>query len=250
MTIFSDNQRQICSLFLSALLLAIGPVSAATNSPLVATQLDDKSTFDDFVKALGVKSILTNEDAKSYSADLSGLVGNYFYVDSENTIALIGRPDTIPRSSIIQLKDKIVYQSAVEQGGELSATLPWLSFLFKANVKTSILMQDIATVIGTSDPRTIKENLPTGIAPKGKTIWFISGATVTVVSASSYSNKSFTGSSIIQVGGSKLYTKNGLQNAWIISINKVPASAGENLSDPLAGKIVKIKPIPKNKSSP
>lgn len=231
---------------------------AIADSPIVKTNLDESSTFDDYIKALGVKTVLADEDARTYSSDLNDLVGSYFYVDENGIVNLLGRPDAIPKATLIQLKDKIEYQSATEKGSSISAALPWLSFLFKANYKTSVLMQDIASVVGTSNPSTISTNLPS-TAPADKQIWFISGATVTLVSATTYSNKAFNGSSIIQVGGNALYAKNILQNAWIISLNKVRANSitksvnpliNKNImaepfvfgnDDPLAGKIVKIK---------
>ena len=238
------------SVFLASLSLFMSPLAAvAADSPLVSPELDpEKASFNDYVKALGLKTILGNEDARTYSSDLGSIVGSYFYVDDDNTLVRIGRPDAIPKATSIQLKDKIEFQAATEDGGDISATLPWLSFLFKKETKTSVLMQDIASVIGTSDPKIIKDNLPTGIAPAGKAVWFITGATVTVISATTYSSQNINGSSIIQVGGSKIYSKNSLQNAWIISLNKVRASNGQGiLNDPLAGKVVRIKKTKKAK---
>lgn len=214
----------------------------AEGNPLVNSQPGDTSKFNDYVKTLGRRAILADEDARTYASDLDSLVGFYFWLDNDNTINLIARPDNIQKATLIQLKDKIEFQSTTEDGGSLSTTLPWLSFLFKTDDKTSVLIQDLATVIGTSDPNTIKTNFPRGMAPDGKEVWFITGATVTLVSATLYSDKSFNGSTIIQVGGNALYTQNTLQNAWVISINKVRASGGVGaLSDPLAGKIIRIK---------
>jgi hypothetical protein len=211
------------------------------SSPIVTTKLDDGSTFNDYIKALGVKTFLANEDARTYSSDLDDLVGNYFYVDDAGLVNLLGRPDAIPKATAIQLKDKIEYQAATDTGGSLSATLPWLSFLFKADKKTSVLMQDIASVVGTSNPTTISQNLPP-TSPTGKQVWFISGATVTLVSSTVYSDNSFNGSSIVQVGGNALYTQNILQNAWVISLNKVRANnVGILGEDPWAGKVLTIK---------
>ncbi len=258
---FMFNTRILMLVILLSFFSFTSNVFANTPTPIVKTTLDANSKFNDYIKALGVKTVLSDEDARTYSSDLNDLVGNYFYVDEIGIVNLLGRPDAIPKATIIQLKDKVEYQSATEKGSSISATLPWLSFLFKANFKTSILMQDIASVVGTSNPPTITANLPS-TAPAGKQIWFISGATVTLVSATTYSNKTFEGSSVIQVGGNALYTKNILQNAWIISLNKVRAnsipqpvaqpidkSMGESFlfkdKDPLAGKIVKIKNMKK-----
>jgi hypothetical protein len=215
--------------------------SADKPTPIVPTTLDDKSSFADYIKALGVKMFLSGEDARTYSSDLSDLVGSYFYVDDNSMTVLMGRPDAIPKATAVQLKDKIEYQSATDKGASLSATLPWLSFLFKSDKKTSILMQDIASIVGTSDPATIKANIPAGIAPTGKQVWFITGATVTLVSATLYSNKSFNGSTIIQVGGNALHSQNILQNAWIISLNKVPTGTVGLHGNSLNGAVITIK---------
>lgn len=216
--------RILIGLFAIGVAAAIAPASAA-DSPVVTTSADGTQNFQQYINALGLKIFLSSEDARTYSSDLDGLVGNYFYVGDDGVIVLLGRPDNIPKATAIQLKDKIEYQAATDNGSSISATLPWLSFLFGNDVKTSILMQDIASVVGTSDPTVIHTYLPTGLAPAGKQIWFISGATVTLISATQYSDTSFDGSTVIQVGGKYLNTKNVLQNAWIISINRVPATA-------------------------
>lgn len=227
----ATNMRQLILSIL--LLLAVFPSSVSLaaptdqqsqGSPVVDTSVDSNLSFNDYIKALGIKVFLLPEDARTYSSDLTGLVGSYFYIDDDDNIQLIGRPDAIPQATAFQLKDKIEYQAATDQGSSISATLPWLSFIFGHNSKTSILMQDIATVVGTSDPAKIHANIPQGIAPANKQIFFITGATVTLVSATQYFDTNVQGSSIIQVGGKYLYTKNILQNAWIISINKVAAT--------------------------
>jgi hypothetical protein len=235
----------------ASLVICINPFScseayaAGQVSPVVTPEQDTKSGFDDYIKMLGVRTMLSKEDARTYSATINDLVGSYFYVNDQNEVQLLGRPDGIPKATTVQLKDKIEYQAATDDATSITATLPWLSALFKAQTKTSILLQDIATVVGTSDPKTISAHRVGLAAPAGKPLWFISGATVTLVSATNYSNKSFEGSTVIQIGGSKIYTRNALQNAWVISINKVPV--GENvglIDDSLKGKIIKIRKAP------
>lgn len=224
--------------------LSLGSATATPN-PIVNSTQDNTKPFGDYIKALGVKLMLADEDARTYSSDLDALVGNYFYVDEQGNIVLVGRPDNIPKATSVQLKEKIEYQAAVDNGSSISATLPWLSFIFGHNTKTSIVMQDIASVVGTSDPTIVKINAPAGIAPAGKQLWFISGATVTLVSATQYADTNIQGSSIIQVGGKFLYTKNILQNAWIISLNRVPVSSAQfkTVHDTLGGRVVRIKKL-------
>lgn len=226
---------------------AVAPAWGQSDSPVAAPTFGSPGSYDQYLKDLGIRTYLSPEDTRNYGASLNSLVGMYFYINAQGEMIKLGRPDKIPVAATVQLKDKIEFQRTIDETNQVSISIPWVSALFKKSTKTILTIQDMVTVIGTSSPDIISANRPK--ASDDRRVLFVSAATVTLVSATRISNKSFDGATPIKIGGSKVFMDNSLQNAWIISLSLIEVGDSKSIGRGVTvspadfrGRVISLKP--------
>jgi len=184
--------------------------------------------------------LLDESDAKAYASNLQNLVGQYYQIvpipNGGHALQLLGRASEDMKVDKIELKDnKILFKKVTDSTYSAGITIPWLNLQAKSGERLDTLIQDIATVSAPSSANFISKNLPdSGAIDPSLSIYYVSGATVTLVSQKMYTTKNVEGAIAI-FGGKDAYVKDIISNGWLVSVTKIlakrPTTINKGISD-------------------
>jgi hypothetical protein len=199
-----------------------GPISVDKESAPSSDQMDKN------LESISKLLVLEETDARHYSSNLQNLVGNYYQVitnDSGPVLQLLGRASEDMKVDKFELKDKILFKKITDKNYNAGVNIPWLNLKAEGETKKETIIQDIATVSIPIAADFIQQHLPSdNIIDATLPVYFISGATVTIISQKQYSTTNIEGSiPIINIGGKHLYSKDIHANSWIVSVTKILA---------------------------
>lgn len=208
----------------------IGCAIAEGDKPIVSgnSAPPESDIMDSNLKSLSELLLLSETDAKQYSSNLQNLIGQYYQivtVDGHKALQPLGRALEDMKVDKLELKDKVIFKKVIDKNYNSGINIPWLDLTAKDDEKIETLIQDIASVSAPSSAAFIHNHLPSrDVINPSLPVYYVSAATVTIISQKLYSSKNIAGSiPIVNIGGAQLYSKDIFSNAWIVSVSKTLA---------------------------
>jgi hypothetical protein len=211
----------LVSLFISSCACA-GPV--VNNGDRKTTKQEESANLMTISKLL----LLDETDAKQYRSNLQNLVGNYYQIKEQNginVIELLGRATENLTVDKIEIKDSVLFNRITDENYQIGISIPWLNLKANSGEKLETIIQDMAAVTAPSTAQFIKDHLPQeNVLDTSRNVYYISGATVTLISQKRYTTKQIDGAiPIVSIGGRAIYTDNLQTNSYIVSVTKTLA---------------------------
>lgn len=199
--------------------------------PLPSKLVDGKAVTDsrrdvlEQLKKLSSGTYLRTTDVKNFSKGLQFLAGNYYYIDKNNVVQLVGKTSSAGEGQEIEITDGIVLRAIVNDKLQSGITLPLFGLNLKHNELAELTVRDVATAHGDSNIDRAACRYPLAFRRDPATkLFYITAATLTTVTSKTFSKQEAGGTglvSVLNLNGEVFRSREFEQSEPVISISSI-----------------------------
>jgi hypothetical protein len=161
---------------------------------------ESKQHIIEQLRKLSTSTYLRPGDVKNFSEGLQYLAGNYYYIDDDNVVRLVGTTSSDATGKKMEIKDGIVLRAVVNDKFKAGFKLPFLNLDIKDKELAELVVRDVATAYGDSNVDRAACRYPLAYRQRHDVkLFYITAATLTTVTKKIFSKQVQGGSGIVSV---------------------------------------------------